>query len=65
MTKSGRAAHRPSQEHSVPWLRPMAVGIELADEGMRLVADDARFAAAAIGRRWSPEAGSSAPRPSS
>lgn len=47
MSKSNRIAHKPSQEHSVPWFWPMAAGIELADEGMNLVADNLRFAAAA------------------
>jgi len=37
---------KTSQEHTVPWFWPLAAGIELADEGMKLVNDNLRFAAA-------------------
>jgi poly(3-hydroxybutyrate) depolymerase len=47
MTKPATAVHRPTQEHSVPWFWPMAAGIELADEGLKLFADNVRFAAEA------------------
>jgi poly(3-hydroxybutyrate) depolymerase len=38
---------KPGQEHSVPWFWPLAAGIELADEGLRLFADNLKFAAEA------------------
>ncbi|HSN21115.1 MAG TPA: alpha/beta fold hydrolase [Usitatibacter sp.] len=47
MARSRETPRKPSQEHSVPWFWPMAAGIELADEGMRLASDNMRFAAAA------------------
>jgi poly(3-hydroxybutyrate) depolymerase len=42
-----RKATTPAQEHSVPWFWPMAAGIELADEGMKIFGDNLKFAAAA------------------
>ncbi len=47
MSKVGRKATTPAQEHSVPWFWPMAAGIELADEGMKIFGDNLKFAAAA------------------
>jgi len=47
MTKVHTPATRPGQEHSVPWFWPLAAGIELADEGLRLFADNLKFAAEA------------------
>jgi poly(3-hydroxybutyrate) depolymerase len=44
MTKANTPATRPGQEHSVPWFLPLAAGIELADEGLRLFADNLKFA---------------------
>ena len=45
MTKTHDASVTPKQEHSVPWFWPMAAGIELADEGLRLFGDNLKFAA--------------------
>ncbi len=45
MTKANTPADQPGQEHSVPWFWPLAAGIELADEGLRLFADNLKFAA--------------------
>ncbi len=47
MTKANTPATQPGQEHSVPWFWPLAAGIELADEGLRLFADNLKFAAEA------------------
>jgi len=47
MTKVNTRATQPGQEHSVPWFWPLAAGIELADEGLRLFADNLKFAAEA------------------
>jgi poly(3-hydroxybutyrate) depolymerase len=45
--KAAKAAVRPGQEHSVPWFWPLAAGIELAGEGLRLFDENLKFAAAA------------------
>ncbi len=42
-----RSVASPGQEHSVPWFWPMAAGIELAEAGMKLFADNLKFAAEA------------------
>jgi poly(3-hydroxybutyrate) depolymerase len=42
-----KAAARPGQEHSVPWFWPLAAGIELASEGLKLFDENLKFAAAA------------------
>ena len=47
MTKANPPTTQPGQEHSVPWFWPLAAGIELADEGLRLFADNLKFAAEA------------------
>lgn len=47
MSTASKMAMLPSQEHSVPWFWPMAAGIELADEGMKIFADNLKFAAEA------------------
>ena len=47
MMKANTPATQPRQEHSVPWFWPLAAGIELADEGLRLFADNLKFAAEA------------------
>ena len=47
MAKAQKVAVKPGQEHSVPWFWPMAAGIELADEGMKLFGDNLKFAAEA------------------
>jgi poly(3-hydroxybutyrate) depolymerase len=47
MTKAHTLATQPGQEHSVPWFWPLAAGIELADEGSKLFADNLKFAAEA------------------
>ena len=47
MTKAHTLATQPRQEHSVPWFWPLAAGIELADEGGKLFADNLKFAAEA------------------
>jgi polyhydroxyalkanoate depolymerase len=47
MSKQQSAARRPAQEHSVPWFWPMAAGIEMAEEGMKLFGDNLKFAAEA------------------
>jgi len=38
-------AHRPRQEHSVPWFWPFAAAIELEEAGMKLFQDNVRYAA--------------------
>ncbi len=43
MTKA-REISRPRQEHSVPWFWPLAAGIEWADDGLKLFADNLKFA---------------------
>ena len=53
MNKESRMALRPGQEHSIPWFWPLASGIELADEGLKLFADNLKFAAEA-GKMASP-----------
>jgi poly(3-hydroxybutyrate) depolymerase len=45
MTKAHTIAIQPRQEHSVPWFWPLAAGIELADEGLKMFADNLKFAA--------------------
>ena len=47
MTAPRKTARPPRQEHSVPWFWPLAAEIELAGEGMRLFADNLKFAAEA------------------
>ncbi len=47
MTKAHEPPFLPSQEHTVPWFWPMAAGIEMADEGLKLVGENLRFAAEA------------------
>ncbi len=48
MTKQHKLATQPRQEHSVPWFWPLTTGIELADEGDKLFADNLKFAAEAV-----------------
>jgi len=38
-------AHRPRQEHSVPWFWPFAAAIEMEEAGMKLFQDNVRYAA--------------------
>ena len=38
-----REAHRPAQEHSVPWFWPFAAAIEMEDAGMKLFQDNVRY----------------------
>jgi poly(3-hydroxybutyrate) depolymerase len=47
MSKSQLTSVTPTREHSVPWFWPMAAGIELADEGLKLFGDNLKFAAEA------------------
>jgi poly(3-hydroxybutyrate) depolymerase len=47
MNKRSMVAVRPGQEHSIPWFWPLASSIELADEGLKLFADNLKFAAEA------------------
>jgi poly(3-hydroxybutyrate) depolymerase len=47
MTKPKSAAEKPRYEHTVPWFWPMAAGIELAEEGMKLFGENLKFAAEA------------------
>ncbi|MGZ3639940.1 MAG: alpha/beta fold hydrolase [Ktedonobacterales bacterium] len=47
MTITPRIAHRPRQEHTVPWFWPFAAAIELGEEGLRLFQDNLRYAAEA------------------
>ncbi|MGE5171047.1 MAG: alpha/beta fold hydrolase [Rudaea sp.] len=44
MTKPPRTAYAPAREHTVPWFWPMAAGIELADEGLKLFGGNLKFA---------------------
>lgn len=37
------AAHRPGQEHSVPWFWPFAAAIEMEDAGMKLFLDNVKY----------------------
>ena len=47
MPKARTLVTQPRQEHSVPWFWPFAAGIELADDGLKLFADNLKFAAEA------------------
>jgi len=38
-------AHRPRQEHSVPWFWPFAAAIEMEEAGMKLFQDNVRYVA--------------------
>jgi poly(3-hydroxybutyrate) depolymerase len=44
MTKANTPATQARQEHSVPWFWPLAAGIEMADDGLKLFADNLQFA---------------------
>ena len=44
--RSGKLAHRPAQEHSVPLFWPFAAAIELTETGMKLFKDNLEFLAA-------------------
>ena len=46
--KIARPAPKNRQEHSVPWFWPLAAGIELGEEGLRLYQDNLRYLAEAV-----------------
>jgi poly(3-hydroxybutyrate) depolymerase len=43
MTTNIPAGHKPKREHSIPFLWPLAAGIELEEEGLRIVQDNLKF----------------------
>ena len=45
--KVARPAPKNRREHSVPWFWPLAAGIELGEEGLRLYQDNLRYLAEA------------------